>query len=160
MDDYPVLYVFVREDLQSMNPGKAQAHSGHAACAFMYEMMKDAPAGASVSGAYIATRKKFKEWAGSTDHGFGTQINLSVPFDFWNQIVIDAARIGCDGDVIFDPTYPIATTSEIASHIPQSVRRVVNGDNAVLLVRECTAGYVFGMKSELDPIMGGFGLAP
>ena len=31
---FPVLYVFVRNDLDSMNPGKAEAHSGHAASAF------------------------------------------------------------------------------------------------------------------------------
>ena len=65
----PVLYVIVRNDLSSMNCGKAEAHSGHAASKFVYKMLSNPRHYTS------RTNALFDSWIREGD-GFGTQINL------------------------------------------------------------------------------------
>ena len=105
--DYPVLYVFVRTDLQSMNPGKAQAHSGHAANAFINENVIEKMQGGD------KIDKNIWNWMQSTEHGFGTQINLKAS---WPE-VFKAVELALDqrfhAGIISDPTYPYIVDDEI-----------------------------------------------
>jgi len=101
----PVLYVCVRP-LKSMNNGKAQAHSGHASCAFLFKAMTEHKSHNSPG-----------KWISSTSQGFGTQVNLKAPSDeAWLEFVKEqeekeSARYMFD--VIIDPTYPYIVSDEM-----------------------------------------------
>ena len=152
--DIPVLYVFVRTELNSMNPGKAQAHSGHAANAFVYKH-------------YIHTQECYSditEWMDSCNQGFGTQINLKAP---WIQVLDAVAKAQAQGfkaDFITDPTYPYEVDLEIAYLIDYKTHSqpwIDKGNGRVICFREeQTAAYIFGMKSKLESLVGMFPLHP
>lgn len=97
------LYVAVRRDLASMTPGKAQAHSGHAANAAVHHVLRDETMG----------KPFIDRWAGYG--GFGTQINLNIPWVDFTDIIFDmrkgmrkglSHRGHLNGGIILDPSYP------------------------------------------------------
>jgi hypothetical protein len=159
MEKLPVLYVFVRTDLPSMTPGKAQAHSGHAANAFINQhYIRNLRNGKTIWGPVT-------EWIAATPHGFGTQINLKAP---WKEVVEVVATI-CEtkvgkGELINDPTYPYIVDSEVATFIDSAVHSVPMvdlGDGRMLCHRhELTAAYVFGYKEDLAPYINKYPLHP
>ena len=131
-ENYPVLYVIVRNDIPSMNPGKAEAHSGHAASKFVYDAMK----GKSKPG-----NSRFKKWVEAAD-GFGTQINLNGSIEdiiCIEDYLDDVNSFHVPHDIetarVVDPTYPFFCP--------------ITGD--LKLRNECTAFYIFGMKD--DPVL-------
>lgn len=68
--DY-ALYILMRTDMDSMNPGKACAQAAHAANAFVDFM--------HFSGLTTATTEKLcNEWREQTGLGFGTTIVLNA----------------------------------------------------------------------------------
>lgn len=149
-----VLYVIVRQ-FPSMNPGKAEAHSGHAASHFMYHHGRD---------------PRVKVWAEEAD-GFGTQINLSdtythpsnmVPgkllFDF-DKSAERARGMGYIAGIVVDPEYPFHVTKEHSKYMvaSSSVRLVAEGPTHDTYVRrEATAMYIFGPKDcpKLQSLVG------
>lgn len=158
-DDTPILYVFVRTDMPSMTPGKAQAHSGHAANAFVHK--------------HVVERLKYNltldpkvvKWMNSTEQGFGTQINLKGD---WDKVVSIHARVHKFSAIITgavtDPTYPYIVDSEVLNLIGDdhhSVEPIKLDNNKVLCHRrEFTAIYFFGTKEQLKPFVGEFPLHP
>ena len=143
---YPVLYVIVRNDLESMNPGKAEAHSGHAACQFMYENVVQKLEG------NIGVNDIVKVWM-KAGNGFGTQINLDGSFEDICSIEDYLENLICWGgkDVILykevlDPTYPYID--------------MVTGECRTRC--EVTAFYVFGMSdnARLKSAVGKLRLKP
>lgn len=154
--DIPILYVFVRTDMNSMTPGKAQAHSGHAANAFVYKnhIKPSKPIHPDVS-----------EWMSQTDQGFGTQINLKAP---WDEVIRLVARINEEGagvgEIVVDPTYPYVVDAEIMPLINEKVHTVEPidlGNSKFACHRdEATAAYVFGRKLNLQPYLGEYPLHP
>lgn len=91
---HPTLYILMRTDMDSMNPGKAMAQAAHAANAFIKE-----------SREYEFSTEV---WEGSTDQGFGTTITLAVHSE--EELNQAAHRAGVDGfyaSVVRDPTYPV-----------------------------------------------------
>jgi hypothetical protein len=131
------LYVAVNTDLESMNPGKAQAHSGHAASKFACEHFDDAAEGIQPFARYFDTR------------GFGTQINLKAKDSFLKDTegLIDDMYIRYMG-VVEDPTYPYVVSAEIFSLIPHSTHTSVpkyDSDRKVYFCtrKEVTAYYFF-----------------
>lgn len=156
MKKLPVLYVFVRTELPSMTPGKAQAHSAHAANAFIYQH-------------YIkANNKPIKpvvlEWVAQTPYGFGTQINLKAPWYEVERMV--ESLIGSDiaAECVVDPTYPYIVDSEIVKLIDPKLHSEIPfdlEDGRYLCHRsEATAAYVFGYKEDLVPYVGKYPLHP
>jgi len=153
-NDIPVLYVCVRTELPSMTPGKAQAHSAHAANAFVYENLIRVGEPDQLSTI----------WMAQTDQGFGTQINLKAA---WED-VIAAFRLAVDRNItagiITDPTYPYEVDSEILPLINQSIHTAdpaYRGDDRWVCFRsEQTAAYFFGLRSQLEPILGRWPLHP
>ena len=158
MEQLPVLYVFVNTDLASMNPGKAQAHSGHAANAFVNQNV------------IVPMRNKktiampVQEWMAATTFGFGTQINLKGE---WSEVVktIAAWCVACGaGVLVVDPTYPYIVDSEIVKLIDSRNHTQIPFDleNGKFLCHrnEVTAAYVFGYKDELVPYVGKYPLHP
>jgi hypothetical protein len=160
MTKLPVLYVFVRTDLPSMTPGKAQAHSGHAANAFINEhYIKRLNLGNGICDSV-------REWMASTPFGFGTQINLKAP---WDEVlgIVEAVNRDGDGiaaDVIVDPTYPYVVDGEIMPLIDRDRHTVdpidIGNGRFACHRREATAAYVFGYKEDLERLVGMYPLHP
>jgi hypothetical protein len=123
------LYILMRTDMASLNPGKAVAQGTHAANLFerdVRELRKSFPDAPNVL-AYDA-------WA--SDRGFGTAITLSVNGDQLTSLLAQAYEMGCISGVCTDPTYPLR-----------------DGDVTHLL-RLDTCGYIFGDRAALSAILG------
>lgn len=123
----------MRNDLPSLNPGKAMAQAAHAANAF------------TAQWGHLESVVQYS----NQDHPFGTCIVLAADKD---TIMYKLRRAQMrDGTVpfgpVYDPTYPFNTTSEIAALIPKgklSAPMIVKEDNRVMLFRkELTCAYLF-----------------
>jgi len=131
----PVLYILMRTDLGSMNPGKAMAQASHASNAFVH----------SAEPGYNVDEKLFEEWRQSTTQGFGTVLVLGVNEAQMRTAVDVASNCGIDKfpcDIIHDPTYPLQ-----------------DGDTTHFIPVD-TCGYIFGDKDNvlLQSILGNFEL--
>ena len=155
MADYLALYVFVRTDLQSMAPGKAQAHSGHAANHFVYNHY--------INSKDVERKADIESWMKQAN-GFGTQINLKGAWQEVMQSVDEADTDGFVTGIVIDPTYPYIVNSEIrhliapATHTLQTVE--MSDGNYICFRRDATAAYVFGYKEALQPYLSRFPLHP
>jgi hypothetical protein len=127
------LYILMRNDLPSLNPGKAMAQAAHAANSLTAEW------------GHLQSVKDYT----NRDNPFGTCIVLAADKD---TIVYKLRRAAMrDGTVpfgpVYDPTYPFNTTTEIAALIPKSklsAPMIVKEDNRVMLFRkELTCAYLF-----------------
>lgn len=127
MDNPYVLYILMRSDMASLNPGKAMAQAAHAANHF-------------IDHNKLTLKKEIHEWCYCGTYSFGTTIVLEVneeELDFqigrsFNVFPITTLTRGR----ILDPTYPIKD-GEVTHILP---------------VRTC--GYIFGRKDELSPYVG------
>jgi len=126
-----------------MTPGKAQAHSGHAANAFVNEIL-------TLKHHHTPEIEKgYLIWSSSTSQGFGTQINLKAQTDEELADWIDTAKMaGYLASLIWDPTYPYMVTKEIYDLIDPMLHslpsKFIPESNMYLCYRkEWTAGYVF-----------------
>ena len=131
----PVLYILMRTDMDSMNPGKAMAQASHASNAFV----SNAEPGYNVDG------ELFNAWQESTTQGFGTVLVLGVNEAQMRTAVEVAESFGVDKfpcDIIHDPTYPLQ-----------------DGDTTHFIPVD-TCGYIFGDKDDpvLQSIIGNFEL--
>lgn len=99
----PVLYIIMRNDLASMNAGKAMAQASHASNAFVYHMRES---------------EEFFDWRTSTGHqGFGTVLVLAANISEIHKISEAASHHGYINEIIHDPTYPIVD-GQVVHHIP------------------------------------------
>jgi hypothetical protein len=158
MEQLPVLYVFVNTDLPSMTPGKAQAHSGHAANAFIHKyVVQPLRAGTGIL-------PSVNEWMAATPFGFGTQINLKGNWSDVVNTVANWCEAGGKAELVIDPTYPYIVDAEIVKLIDprnHTMDPVFLEDGRVLCHRnEVTAAYLFGYKEELEPFVGKYPLHP
>ncbi|QJA42960.1 hypothetical protein [Phaeobacter phage MD18] len=97
----PTLYILMRTDMASMNPGKAMAQAAHAANAFIRDVERPEAYSAFIHAAV-------EEWEGSTHQGFGTTITLAVPSEReMDEIVRAATEENYPAAVVHDPTYPL-----------------------------------------------------
>lgn len=94
----PTLYILMRDDLDSLNPGKAIAQATHATNQF--EML------AATRDDYVFT-KALAVWRDGRD--FGRCLTVAAkPHQIDEMIgVLDDDDCRMDGDVVIDPTYPI-----------------------------------------------------
>ena len=99
----PVLYILMRDDLDSMNPGKAMAQASHASNAFVYDIVQKTTAKKLSKD----ISKGVAEWRTSTPQGFGTVLVLAVDGKQMNAAVQVANATGYVAGVVNDPTYPI-----------------------------------------------------
>lgn len=96
----PILYIFMRDDLDSLNPGKACAQAAHAA---------------NHAGVVLSARSKddhgmaefFNKWQWSTSQGFGTTIVFSAPIAVIEDVDQTASSMNLLHSIIHDPTYPL-----------------------------------------------------
>jgi peptidyl-tRNA hydrolase len=146
----PILYILMRNDLPSMNAGKAMAQASHAANAFIHSDL-------------VTARKAKKAWQKQTDQGFGTVLVLSVNYDQLLGAIADARRSGLHSSLVDDPTYPRIINAEFARLIPtneDTAPRVINGDKVTIYREETTCGYIFGTKEQTRDFLGSFPLHP
>jgi hypothetical protein len=108
----------MRQDLASMNAGKAVAQGAHAANQMVYEMDPGNPD----HNAWLTA------WQGETGKGFGTTITLDVPGRKLTTVVEWAKLLNLHAGVTHDPTYPLK-----------------DGDSFHLIPLD-TCAYVFGPK--------------
>tara|TARA_S200000501_G_C20769652_1_gene719978 strand:- start:807 stop:1214 length:408 start_codon:yes stop_codon:yes gene_type:complete len=133
----PVLYILMRTDMDSMNPGKAMAQASHASNAFV----------SNAEPGYNVDEELFNAWQQSTPQGFGTVLVIEVNEDQMRTAVEVAESFGVDTfpcDIIHDPTYPLQ-----------------DGDTTHFIPVD-TCGYIFGDKDDtvLQSIVRNFELHP
>lgn len=129
-----VLYILMRTDMDSMNPGKACAQAAHAANQFVEFVSKS-----------TGHHKQCNEWREQTGLGFGTTIVLDAGNkQALHWLLVDAIEAGLYNGEVEDPTYPVQ-----------------DGDVTHLLPI-ITCGYVFGKRDDpaIKSVLGNLPLLP
>ena len=128
------LYILVRTDLPSLNPGKAMAQAAHAANQFIHQFGK---------------HQCVKDWQNSTSAGFGTTICLAASkLDIETFCGDHPSKNKIFADEVTDPTYKYSIPKEIYDCIdPMSITDdpiFCPENNSVILFREeVTCGFIF-----------------
>jgi peptidyl-tRNA hydrolase len=146
-----ILYILMRNDLPSMNAGKAMAQASHAANQFVHSCSKGGMADA------------VKAWMQQTPMGFGTVLVLSANGQQISDAMDKVNGRECVGQIVVDPSYPYRTNVELAKLIPTStdtLPREVKGDTVNLWRTEYTCAFVFGTKEACQPVVGDLPLHP
>ncbi len=152
-DTFPVLYILMRGDLESMNAGKGMAQASHASNAFVFAELKKmlSRPWKSVKDFYkvfisgeMNDASLFIQWVHSTTQGFGTVLVIKVNEIEMRTAVEVGNKLDYICDVIHDPTYPLR-----------------DGDFCHFLPLD-TCAYVFGDKNDplLSAVVGNFPLHP
>ncbi len=130
-DDTLVLYIIMRTDLASLNPGKAMAQANHAFGALKKAVRSN-----------LARQPDYLAWQETTEQDFGTVIVLGG-----NEGGIQAAldiilryKLPVVAGWVHDPTYPVRD-GEVTHLIPLN-----------------TCAFVFGTKAECKDACGWFDL--
>lgn len=136
-ETFPVLYILMRSDLDSMCMGKAMAQASHASNAFLFNVFNDIEE-------EDPKAKLALDWQESTLQGFGTVLVLEVNEKQMREKTALADRAGYVAEIIHDPTYPL-----------------LDGD-ALHTIPLDTCSYVFGDKNDeiLSTILGDLELHP
>ena len=152
----PYLYILMRNDLDSLNPGKMVAQGAHAANQFTHDRRFLLNRIARTGDASLVSPEPnippyewrlwrlYDQWLTSTKDGFGVTICLGVSGDMLHSVVthIRAQHSAVCAGITHDPSYPL-----------------MDGKTLHLLPLD-TCGYVFGDKDELKVILGQFDLLP
>lgn len=159
----PVLYILMRTDLPSMNPGKAMAQASHASNAFVYEMNQAEEEGLDTFEPSLEdVHVLFKEWQKQTPQGFGTVLVLGVTESELITAVETATMLGAAGNLVVDPTYPAHLDREaVDPEDPKwTLPCIPAGDKMVTFRTEVTCGYLFGDKNNwmLSAVLNNFKL--
>lgn len=146
------LYILMRNDLQSMTPGRCMAQAAHAANAVVKE---------------FGNLDVVKKWQKQTKQGFGTTIVLSANESKIIEIAISLVEVPVRGWVT-DPEYSIRVSLEAAELMLQNYNAeycnfvfdyTAADDKTTSVVRsEKTCYYVLGTKDTLFPYLGGLPL--
>lgn len=134
----PVLYILMRNDMDSLNPGKMVAQGAHAANQFSAWMDENVVAPAHPDGPLWSL---YNAWL-DQGKGFGTTICLGVDGNTLPRAVEFLVRAGFPAGVTHDPSYPL-----------------MDGKTLHLLPLN-TCGWVFGDKDALRPFLSNWGLLP
>ena len=125
----PALYILMRRDMDSMNPGKAMAQAAHAANQFTYQVENISDVEEWFGEAYTGEDKR-------EPSGFGTTLVLEV----WSEDALwrlteSAKEEGFQAAVVLDNTYP------------------VRDGKVTHLVPVHTCAYVFTPCRDLHPVL-------
>ena len=92
------LYILMRNDMESMSPGKAAAQAAHAANAVKNHFMTKIKDKVAI--------EEFSFWEGQTSQGFGTTIVLGVTENEMKETIELLSKWYTAG-IVHDPTYPV-----------------------------------------------------
>lgn len=144
----PYLYIIIRSDLPSLNPGKAIAQAVHCGNILIWNNRE---------------LDLIKEWAGAM--GYGVTITLKAPLHEIKYAIERAKEFGIwnISGLMVDRTYPIVIPADSLGLVDQTKLsapfRFTDENKAVVLYREeTTCAYIFGGKDELKPVLGKFEL--
>lgn len=98
------LYILIRNDMDSLSPGRKMAHASHASNAFVHNVDNRKRTGSTLYEEQVA---QIDAWKSATGQGFGTTIVLSVNEKEMRDIVVLARVRGLIADVVTDPSYGI-----------------------------------------------------
>ena len=158
MTDTPVreirCYVLVRNDLPSLNAGKATAHTHHAGVQMVAKYMDH-----TIVRDYIE-----QGIANGADH-FNTTISLSANLGQIETVLKMADQMDYVADRVLDPTYPFFVDEEDVALIDptKATSTPVRSDGRVLMTRpETTCAYVLGYAGDdvFRALVGGLKLMP
>ncbi len=132
-DDTLVLYILMRTDLESLNPGKAMAQANHAFGALKHRIRSN-----------IARQRDYIAWQETTDQDFGTVIVLGGIEGGIQAALDDIHRLKLPvvAGWVHDPSYPIRD-GDVTHTIPLN-----------------TCAFMFGTKAECEDACGWFELHP
>lgn len=111
-----VLYILMRNDITSMNPGKAMAQASHASNAFVHQTDAYIQSFVERKARIEELNKYFHEWQNETGYGFGTVLVLEGRMTEFKPLISTFKALDYMADVIVDPTYPIVD-GEIVHHV-------------------------------------------
>lgn len=121
MDDPVIQYIIIRNDMDSMTPGRACAQAAHAAnhCVKTLESRDD--------------MRDLREWETQTPSGFGTTIVLQANWHMMN-LIRDALSMNetFPYDIVEDPEYHVQD-GEVTHLLPVA-----------------TCMWIFGRKSQIE----------
>jgi hypothetical protein len=132
------LYILMRNDLQSLVPGRCMAQAAHAGNAVVHE-----------HGKHVAVR----EWQAQTEQGFGTTIVLSVSINQIDSIFsCEDLKDWLIKGMVVDPDYVVRVTHEIAQFMPTVTFIPESADEKTIgfTRKEVTCAYILGTKEELS----------
>jgi hypothetical protein len=114
----PILYILMRDDLTSLNSGKAMAQAAHAGNAvdahFELEMqITSASSNPADRAKASALSTAFYNWKQQTSQGFGTTIVLGGSMAKIKTDIEWLKRNDFLADVIHDPSYPLVDGSVV-----------------------------------------------
>jgi len=115
-----VLYIIMRNDLDSMNPGKAIAQGSHASNAFLAKfnrMMQEYSVDSAKKERAEKLNKDVTTWETATSQGFGTVLVLEGSMPDIDDAVSKVKDRGYLADIVHDPTYPIKDGG-VVHHLP------------------------------------------
>lgn len=136
----PYLYILMRTDMQSMNPGKAVAQGAHAANQFgaaIDQLTKTVNGDSQFAQDNIFL---YNAWAIAGGGTFGTTITLGVDGKQLIEKVNAAKSMNFLAGVTHDPTYPLR--DGMTTH----------------LIPVDTCGFIFGDKDALKLLVGDLNL--
>jgi len=127
------LYILMRTDLDSLNPGKAMAQANHAFGALKKRIRSN-----------IVRQPDYLSWQEQTAQDFGTCIVLGGTEGGIQKCLDDIYRLKLPvvAGWVHDPSYPVKD-GEVTHLIPLN-----------------TCAFVFGSKEECEDACGWFGLHP
>lgn len=136
----PVLFLLMRNDMGSMNPGKAMAQASHASNAFVHHYHAFCQENATKAPRDIVKEINtgFHEWENSTHQGFGTVLVLEAKITEIKPVIDIFKSMEYIAGMVHDPTYPL-----------------VDGDTVHFLPVD-TCAYVFVPNKEEDEIAAMF----
>lgn len=156
----PRAYLLLRSDLPSLGTGKGNAQSMHAGNAMTWALVVEPLMnGQTPDEAVMAWHRE--------GGGFGTAISLGGPGDVTAGVIAGllhvASACGYMAGEIVDDTYPYIVTDEIMPLIADPIhtappRRIKGG--WLCCRKETTGIWMFGTKTQLDPILARFDLTP
>jgi len=162
MEEFPVLYILMRTDLPSMNPGKAMAQASHASNAFVH--MMDTGDKEYLGEKLSKSDELFNKWTNETSQGFGTVLVLGVTEAQMRTANLVADKLGFVADIVTDPTYPAFLDKEAVNidDVRWTSPCIPAGDKTVTFRMEDTCGFIFGDKNDpmLSAVVGNFKLHP
>jgi hypothetical protein len=170
----PVLYLLMRNDLPSLNPGKLAAQAAHASNQFVGELMNNMihPNDDFIRDA-VRLNAMYTTWAQEANN-FGTTIVLGATLEQINEALVVAALHGYPNVIagrVVDPTYPASIPYELGKYFMENEDCLGRGlvfskddekKTAFMLRKETTGSYFFGDKGDtlLQSILGNFELYP
>lgn len=138
-EDIAVLYKLVRNDMESLNPGKAIAQGGHASTDFAISILMPDTFG-PVDDDTLAL---FHEWRNQSKGGtFGTELVKEATGREIATVISAAQNLGVFANTIVDDEYPLR-----------------DGD-VTHLFPLMTCGFVFCRRSTGDALLRRFNLHP